>query len=322
MQTVFRSEDLPVDQRFDAWRELAGRVPAPLEVRSDHEDNFRATLRILDLGAVYVTSASLPSMRAHRTLRMIRQSDPEYYQIELPVSGGMGVRQGDREARISSHELVFHSTSRPLTARTAGEGVTTGIAMRMPRALLPLPTAQADRLIARPLSGRDGIGSLLAGFLSRLNVETHSYRPFDATRLGTILVDLVTALLAHELEADPTVPPESRQRTLLVRIQAFIQQHLHDPHLAPETVAAAHHISVRHLYRLFEQQGRTVASWIRHQRLDRARRDLADPAQRTTPIHAIAARWGFTHPADFSRAFRTAYGTAPRDYRYQSAGVE
>ncbi|MFI0484918.1 helix-turn-helix domain-containing protein [Actinomadura sp. 9N215] len=55
--------------------------------------------------------------------------------------------------------------------------------------------------------------------------------------------------------------------------------------------------------------------WIRTQRLECARRDLADLAQRATPVQALAARWGFAHASDFSRAFRRAYGMSPRDYR-------
>ncbi|MEV0232671.1 helix-turn-helix domain-containing protein [Nonomuraea sp. NPDC050786] len=318
MPIVFRSEDLPADQRFEAWRELASRTPAPLAVRSDHEHDFRATFRALDLDAAYVTSALVPSLRAHRNSRMIRQSDPEHYQMELALHGSFGVCQAGREALISRHELVLHSSSRPFMAWSTGKGVVSGIAVRVPRALLPLPAAQADRLLARPLRGRDGIGALLAGFLTCLDMDGYGYRLSDATRLGTILIDLVTALFAHELDAESAVPPESRHRTLLLRIQAFIQQHLHDPNLTPEMIAAAHHISVRQLYRLFEQEHCTVVSWIRHQRLEGARRDLADPLQRSTPIHAIAARWAFSHPADFSRAFRAAYGEAPRNYRRQA----
>ncbi|MET7765745.1 helix-turn-helix domain-containing protein [Streptomyces sp. NPDC005393] len=62
--------------------------------------------------------------------------------------------------------------------------------------------------------------------------------------------------------------------------------------------------------------GATVASYIRRQRLARARRDLADPCLATRPVHAIAARWGFLRPADFTRAFRTIYGSTPTEYRH------
>lgn len=86
-------------------------------------------------------------------------------------------------------------------------------------------------------------------------------------------------------------------------------------------IAAAHHISVSHLHRVFQEQqrGETVASWIRRQRLEGARRDLADPALRTTPIHTIAARWGLPRASDFTRAHRRAYGMSPMEYRLRAA---
>lgn len=106
--------------------------------------------------------------------------------------------------------------------------------------------------------------------------------------------------------------PESHQRTLTLRIRSYIAAHLHDPDLTPGVVAAAHHISVSHLHRLFQAGGVTVSAWIRQQRLERACRDLADPTLR---VHRIAEQWGFTHPAVFTRAFRTAYGIPPSEYR-------
>jgi AraC-like DNA-binding protein len=89
---------------------------------------------------------------------------------------------------------------------------------------------------------------------------------------------------------------------------------------APATIAAAHHIWVSHLHRLFGPRGTTVAAWIRRQRLERARRDLADPALRNVPVHRIAARWGFKGHSSFTRAFRAAYDTAPQDYRRATTG--
>ena len=47
---------------------------------------------------------------------------------------------------------------------------------------------------------------------------------------------------------------------------AFIQQHLDDPGLSPAEIAAAHHISLRLLHKLFQEQGETVAGWIRARR--------------------------------------------------------
>ena len=45
---------------------------------------------------------------------------------------------------------------------------------------------------------------------------------------------------------------------------------------SPRTVAAAHHISPSHLYRLFEDEDLTVGALIRQQRLERALQGQAD----------------------------------------------
>jgi len=50
-----------------------------------------------------------------------------------------------------------------------------------------------------------------------------------------------------------------------------------------------------------EQDGHTVAGWIREHRLEQCRRDLADPQQVTCPIHVIAARWGSPAPRTSAR---------------------
>ncbi|MEO3816736.1 helix-turn-helix transcriptional regulator [Plantactinospora sp. B24E8] len=138
----------------------------------------------------------------------------------------------------------------------------------------------------------------------------------DGPRLEVVLVDLASALFAHVLDAEPALRPDAHRRTLVLRIRSFVQHHLGDPRLTPGSIAAAHHISTSYLHRLFqEDDDLTVSAWIRQQRLERPRRDLADPVFGTEPVSRIAARWGFTHAATFSRALRDAYGLPPRDYR-------
>ena len=65
-----------------------------------------------------------------------------------------------------------------------------------------------------------------------------------------------------------------------------------------------------------------MAGWIRGRRLERCRRDLADPALASRPVAAIAARWGFSSAADFSRAFRAVHGLPPAEYRMSARIVK
>jgi len=102
---------------------------------------------------------------------------------------------------------------------------------------------------------------------------------------------------------------------MLPRIMTFVDEQLHDPHLSPTSIAAAHHISVSYLHRLFKDHDTTLWAWVRRERLDRARRDLADPRLLHLPVHRIAARWGYRDHATFTRAFRAAFGVPPRTFR-------
>jgi AraC-like DNA-binding protein len=114
--------------------------------------------------------------------------------------------------------------------------------------------------------------------LRRVVLDLETYRQASAARLATVLMDLVTTAVAERASRAELLPVESRERTLLLRVHAFIEQHLGEADLSPGIVAAAHHVSVRYLHRLFEAQDTTVAAWIRLRHLERCRRDLADPA--------------------------------------------
>jgi AraC-like DNA-binding protein len=292
---------------------MATRAMIPTLIRSHHQADFRATVRNLDLGAVQVSDLTYPPLQVSRTPKLIRQSDPEAFELWLTLRGTIEITQAGRTAEIAPQGLVLFDTSRPWHGQTAAVA---GVVVLFPRALMPIRPDTLSRLAAVHIPAGEGMGALLSRHLIELTRQASHYRPADTARLSTITMDLLTALCAHHLEADACLPPETRRRALQAQIHEFIQQHLGDPALCPNAIAAAHQISTRYLYKLFEHQGLTVAGWIRQRRLERCRRDLADPQLGCVPIHAIATRWGFTDRAHFSRIFRTAYGVPPKDYRH------
>jgi hypothetical protein len=48
IETVLRSTDLPVVDRFEWWRELTSHALMPTEISSNHADDFRASIRLLN----------------------------------------------------------------------------------------------------------------------------------------------------------------------------------------------------------------------------------------------------------------------------------
>ncbi|MEV6209113.1 helix-turn-helix domain-containing protein [Kitasatospora sp. NPDC051914] len=317
--TVFRTEDVPVEDRFATWRDLVGRTRSS-EIVSAHQDDFWATYRVLPLGPVTVWPTSFLPTHHRRSPRLVRQSDPELFHLTLLLDGRLHVEHAGRAGSFGPGRLLLADSSLPYDVRSAVAApgrVVQGVGVDFPKAMLPLPPRRVRELLARGLSGRDGQGALVADLLTGLDRHADALDPADPARLGRVVLDLVSAWLAGEAEADAALPAETCQRALVHRVQAFIRQNLHDPELTPPVVAAAHHISLSYLHRIFPQhaRGRTVAAWIRAQRLDAARRDLADPSLHALPVHAVAARWGFTRASDFTRAFRHAHGLSPTECR-------
>ncbi|MFG3658601.1 helix-turn-helix domain-containing protein [Streptomyces sp. NPDC047706] len=319
LENVFDSQCLPVPDRVEAWRDITASALIPNEFSIDHVAEFQASLKTADLGGAQVTALTYASMTSRRTTQLIRQSDPEMYAVGLILRGRQVIAQDRRETSLGAGDLVVYSTSRPYTAVVeSGRETAASVVVQIPRAIVPVPSNRVDRLLAIRMSGSEGVGGLLAGFLTHVATDTVPCRAADRHRLGGVLVGLITAWLAHLVDSLDQTPVETRQHLQFLEIQDFIGRHLGDTDLSPATVAAAHHISLRTLHRLFHHHthGTTVAAYIRRQRLARAQRDLADPRLSTRPVHAIAARWGFPRPADFTRAFRAHYGSTPSEYRH------
>lgn len=327
--TVFDATTWPSAERFTRWCAMADTTLMPTRKHTDHADDFHATAHLLDLGAVRVARLALPQITTRRTAALIARGDPGQYQLMLALRGDIGLEQHGRTAVAGPGQMILCDSSRPFRSWMDGAGEqAVGLLAQFPKALLPLGPRDAERLLAARVDARGGVGALYAGFLTRLGTAAAGYRADDAPRLGGVLLDLATALLAHEAARhnDDGDGHRTEDRgsgashtTQVARIDAFIETHLADPELTPAAIAAAHHISVRSLHRAFQKQGRSVGAWIRTRRLQRCRRDLADPALADLPVHRVAARWGFTRPADFTRAFRAAYGMTPSEFREAAA---
>lgn len=188
-----------------------------------------------------------------------------------------------------------------------------------PRALLPLPGVHVKDLAGIRLSGRHGNGALVAGLVRRIAGDLDQYAGAGAAHVGTAMLDLITATLVASAGRDVSAPPQ-HPHVLTLRIEAFIEQRLGDPNLSPGVIAAAHHISLRYLHRLFEPHAMTVAGLIRARRLQRCRRDLTDPTHAQVPAASwrAAARYSKSAGDDAKTRKRCAGSATSRRSRRSS----
>ncbi|MEV6152022.1 helix-turn-helix domain-containing protein [Nonomuraea sp. NPDC052129] len=314
MAVLIRTRDVPAARRYEEWRSIVCDTLGPLDMRMDPDVPLRGAIDAGQLGSVGVgiVQTSTPHS-VHRTPGMIRRDSPELYRVVLAMSGRPLLAQDGREAQLRRGEFAIYDFARPY--ELAYDSAVHLAVFSFSREMLALPVDSIAKLTAVPITTDGGTGALAAPLLRRVALDLETYQPASAARLSTVVTDLVTTAVAERADQNDTLPVESRSRTLLLRVHTFIEQHLGEPGLDPATIAAAHHVSVRQLHRLFETQDTTVAAWIRHRRLERCRKDLADVALRDTSVSVIAARWGLPDSAHFSRLFRHAYGLPPAEYR-------
>ncbi|MFI7447123.1 helix-turn-helix domain-containing protein [Nonomuraea sp. NPDC049714] len=317
MAVLIRTRDVPSAQRHDAWRSFVCDTLGPLDVRIDPDAPLRGEIEAGRLGAVGVGRVRTSTPHSvHRTPGLIRRDSPELYRGVLALSGNPLLEQDGRSARLNRGEFVLYDFARPY--ELAYDSAVQLAVFSFPHDLLALPPGAAAAITAVPITSDGGAGALAAPLLRRVALDLDTYQPASATRLSAVVMDLVSAAVAERLDQLPALSPEARQRTLMLSVHSFIEQHLGETDLDPAAIAVAHHISVRYLHRLFESRDTTVSAWIRHRRLERCRQDLADPALRSQPVSAIAARWGLPDAAHFSRLFRQAYGRPPIEYRREA----
>lgn len=312
MTTVYRSTDVPADSFVDYWRHASRETFGPARLRPAGAPQC---LRVGEVGGVRV---------AEMTTRELEPSTPcegsatgpagrAAYRVQLVLRGQLVLEQDDRESRLRPGDFALLDMSRPARWAAAAERF---VALMFPPELLPVRPDDVAPLTAVGIRGDTGSGALFASLTRQLAHRLDEYDAVDAPHIGTALLDLfAAALTARADRGQPAL--DSPGRLLVTRIRAYIEAHLADPALSPAEVAAAHHISLRYLYKLFEPSGESVAGRIRRRRLERCRRDLLDPTTADRPVATIAARHGLTNPAHFSRLFKAAYGASPAEYRVE-----
>jgi len=235
--------------------------------------------------------------------------------IFINVTGSTMVVQGDREAVLQPGGLVIYDSTAPYTL--LNDTGMTGEFFRIPHSALALPHKMIRKACAVSLSPGHPLTLLTSDYLRRLAADPALFTAPNADLVGPPSIELVRAVIATHLNADE-LAANPLATTLQLRILEYARNHLNDPDLCAEQIAAAHHISERYLYTVLAESGISLADWIRTHRLEACRQVVARTTT-TTTIAAIARRHGFRDMSSFSRAFRAEYGLSPREWRGRCA---
>jgi AraC-binding-like domain len=204
----------------------------PLDLRIDPDTPLRGEIESGQLGQVSVGRVKTSTPHSvHRTPGLIRRESPELYRVVLAMSGSPLLRQDGRAAQLRRGEFTIYDFTRPYEL-TYDSAVQLAV-FSFPREMLALPVELVARLTAVPIAADGGAGAVAAPLLRRVAVDVESYLPASAARLSTVVMNLVTTAVAECADKTQLLSAEARERTLLLRIHAFIEQHLGIPTWLP-----------------------------------------------------------------------------------------
>lgn len=257
---------------------------------------FRARVATRELGPLRLVSLDTPASACVGRERDAR--DGESLAVKVMARGRTRIEQGRGAAELGPGDLVLLDPSRAVRFESTASAHVT---ILVPRRELRIRAGQVDRLVGERIDGSHGPGALVSGLARGSARSVSGFRPGEALRSAAAVVELIAVALEARL-GDERPAPDERLRD---RITGYVEARLANPGLSPPGIAAAHHISVRRLHKLFEDQPLTVAAMIRRRRLERCRAELAGGGGTVT---AVAARWGFPDPTHFSKLFKATYG--------------
>jgi AraC-like DNA-binding protein len=249
-------------------------------------------------------------------------TDPFGYFISLAVfNGRLRIRSGGQETIVPAGETTFYPLGVPLDIDAIDLGVRT---LRLPIERLAAEAEQTAGIAAAdlrfdaitPVSAIMGRRwTALVNLAGPMLLEQNALPPSpllaeELTRTAAITALHTfpnTALTVAYQPGPGWVTP-----AVVRRAAAFIQAHAGQP-LTVDQIAAAAGVSARTLQYSFRRHyDTTPTGYLRRIRLERADLELraAHPDSGLT-VAAVAHRWGWTSPRQFTAAYQRRFGVRP-----------
>lgn len=295
-----------------AWRDYLARILEMPVARSQVVRGFRGELDTYVLrDMIYLDSRTDPMSQA-RTAQRISNDSMRDYCFHVVMEGiaetEVGALQSDKSKQFVPGVLALDMNQtmrmkRPTRARV--------LAFFLPRAVVESAIPGAESLHGKVVAYTSPLACLLREHLLAVYTALPIMSDAEVDQALHIAAELILATYSKEASHSRSARAAARA-AMLGRIKRYIDTQLHSHELAPETILSRFPLARATLYRLFEQEG-GLHAYIRNCRLREAADELV--RSRSVTIADIGDRLGFSYAADFTRAFRRAYGMAPKEFR-------
>lgn len=298
------------DLRLAFWEDYNASTLVGLKCNSYAESGFAARQDNLHLSAMRLARIVGNEHVVERDRSMIRGVPKESIFVSLVTDSGSFFYQGGTCQLLEPGELVVYRTDKPYLF---------GFSAAMRQFIFDIPQEQFARRCLRRFDQPLKIGGQGGGQRLLLRTLAERTRVFFQQPLCGAAEDyqeqafeLLASLIAGQVGQRPI---NALSASYLLAAKQYIQEHLADPELSCERVAAQVGVSPRHLARLFALEEWVPSRFILEKRLQQAQQLLCSRQGAALDISEIAYRHGFASQAHFARAFKARYQRTPSEAR-------
>jgi AraC-like DNA-binding protein len=318
MSHVLTTADVAPQERLAYWVDMICNTYVQLACDAPAPARFSGSILSHRLPGLDLSVVRSRAQCVMRTPRFIQRATDDCFIVSLQTQGTAVISQDGRDALLQPGDFTIYDSTRPYVLQFDDdfEEIVLKLRGEHVRSLV----RNTEDLTATTVSGRSGAGHLLISMINTLRDEADSLAPASAEAVANGVVNVLVAGL-QSLPACKKAELSSMSAYHVARIRQCIDQHLHDPHLTIESVAAQLGMSIGHLHRLFKLEPLSPSQYLWNRRLEACSRDLLDPRRAKASVAEIAFGWGFNDAAHFSRTFRDRFSTSPREWRRQGGAT-
>ena len=306
---AFSTRGVGPDFAFEAYRELYAGGADVARIGPD----FSAQVQAYRFDRMILFKRRLNGLQHSRSPQRVRRDGFDHITLHLLLEGALLAGPPGHERRVRPGEILVCDNTLPYQSRAQSvRQISTPVARELIEPLTPDLRKFHGAILP------ETVGGLVADFILSLTRRSETLDGSVVSRSSTVLgMLLAAALRGHDAPPEAIVwaathdAPDADARHR--EAEAHVERHLADRDLSAETIATELGISRSLLYRAFLRDG-GVARFVQQRRLERVRDALRRQGE-TRSIATLAYAYGFASEQHFNRAFRTAFGRPPGQFR-------
>ncbi|QGZ57255.1 helix-turn-helix domain-containing protein [Paraburkholderia acidiphila] len=301
----------PPERRLLAWRDRVGHIIDVVPSRSDLEKPFQASIDRYEVGDLVFTDCRSDLLVLERSQARISTDRVRGFVFHVFLEGAVEnvvTRASQRDSMPSPASVLALDLNQPIRMqRQACRVITFFVPGELVQKVFPDPEAIHGRMLHASMP----LVPLIIEHVATLSGRVASLSAGQADDAIRAAAELLVAAFGRQAGLNGDTRAAARA-AMFAQVRRYIQAHLTESDLSPESVLNALELPRPTLYRLFQHEG-GLGAYIRNLRLRRAADELVRYSHVT--VIEIAYGLGFKSASDFTRAFRRAYDMAPQDFR-------